>query len=127
MPIRILYLAQVDLRLGCLCLLRRWYVVPCIYCHNTEFEEGKPFIARLADITSRPVAYLVSLAFYIIGFIVVGTAGNIAPVAVGELLYSMGSVGLDLVTDIIVAGTRTSPIAVSLTRHIDLTPRNGVG
>jgi hypothetical protein len=31
---------------------------------------AKPFIARISDITSRPTAYLLSLTFYVFGYIV---------------------------------------------------------
>jgi len=77
-----------------------------IYCSLLS-RLGKPFIAKLADITSRPVAYAVSLVIYVLGFVIVATSKNVTTVAVGELFYSVGSVGLDFVTDVIVAGARS--------------------
>ncbi|KAH7100188.1 MFS general substrate transporter [Auriculariales sp. MPI-PUGE-AT-0066] len=64
---------------------------------------GKPFIAKLADITSRPIAYAISLLFYILGFVIVATSQHVSTVAVGELFYNIGSVGLDFITDVIIA------------------------
>ncbi|GAA6024044.1 hypothetical protein JCM10207_004501 [Rhodosporidiobolus poonsookiae] len=64
---------------------------------------SKPVIAKIADITSRPWAYAVSLVFYVMGFIIVAASSNVNAVAAGELFYTIGSTGLDLVTDIIVA------------------------
>ncbi|KZV89449.1 MFS general substrate transporter [Exidia glandulosa HHB12029] len=72
-------------------------------CTRAYVHVGKPFIAKLADITSRPIAYAVSLGFYVVGFIIVATASGVGAVAAGELFYNIGSVGLDLVTDIIIA------------------------
>ncbi|GAA6008034.1 uncharacterized protein JCM10292_000719 [Rhodotorula paludigena] len=63
---------------------------------------AKPVIAKVADITSRPWAYAVSLVFYVLGFIIVAASNNVNAVAAGELFYTIGSTGLDLVTDIIV-------------------------
>jgi hypothetical protein len=51
--------------------------------HGTESLPGQPFIAKLADTTSRPMAYLFSLLCYIIGFLVVATARNVYSVAGG--------------------------------------------
>ncbi|KAK0501456.1 MFS general substrate transporter [Armillaria luteobubalina] len=64
---------------------------------------GKPFIAKLADITSRPRAYVFSLFFYIIGYIVIASSSTVGAVCAGEVIYTIGTTGLDLVTDIIVA------------------------
>ncbi|PBK61276.1 MFS general substrate transporter [Armillaria solidipes] len=64
---------------------------------------GKPFIAKIADITSRPRAYVFSLCFYILGYIVIASSSTVGAVCAGEVLYTIGRTGLDLVTDIIVA------------------------
>lgn len=45
---------------------------------------AKPFIAKLSDTTSRPTAYLVSLLFYVLGFIVVASAQNVNALAAGK-------------------------------------------
>lgn len=64
---------------------------------------SKPFIGKLADITSRPTTYVVILAFYAIGFAVAASANNITSYTVGICFTSVGKSGLDLLSDIIVA------------------------
>ena len=44
---------------------------------------AKPFVAKLSDTASRPTAYLVSLLFYVLGFIVVASAQNVNALAAG--------------------------------------------
>lgn len=64
---------------------------------------SKPFIGKLADITSRPTTYVVILAFYVLGFIVAASAETFASYTVGVCFTSVGKSGLDLLSDIIVA------------------------
>ncbi|CUA71763.1 Siderophore iron transporter 3 [Schizosaccharomyces pombe 972h-] [Rhizoctonia solani] len=64
---------------------------------------GKPCIAKIADLWSRPVAYTVVLVFYIIGYILVASARTVYAVAGGMIMYTVGHTGLFLVTDIIVS------------------------
>lgn len=64
---------------------------------------SKPFIARLSDTTSRPTTYFISLVFYVLGFIVVASARSVNALAAGELLYTIGNTGIDLVTHILMA------------------------
>ncbi|CEL62411.1 Siderophore iron transporter 3 OS=Schizosaccharomyces pombe (strain 972 / ATCC 24843) GN=str3 PE=1 SV=1 [Rhizoctonia solani AG-1 IB] len=64
---------------------------------------GKPCIAKIADLWSRPVAYSVVLVFYIIGYILVASARTVYAVAGGMIMYTVGHTGLFLVTDIIVS------------------------
>ncbi|PWN51464.1 MFS general substrate transporter [Violaceomyces palustris] len=63
----------------------------------------KPFIAKVADITSRQHAYLVVTTLYVLGFVIIASARNITAVCIGRVLSTLGSAGLDLITDIIVA------------------------
>lgn len=63
---------------------------------------SKPFIGKLADITSRPTTYVVILAFYIVGFVVAASASTFAAYTVGICFTSVGKSGLDLLSDIIV-------------------------
>ncbi|KFX96912.1 hypothetical protein V490_03070 [Pseudogymnoascus sp. VKM F-3557] len=51
---------------------------------------SQPFIGKLADITSRPTAYVVVLVFYVIGFVVAATCNNIAAYTVGICFTSFG-------------------------------------
>ncbi|CAG9955496.1 unnamed protein product [Clonostachys rosea f. rosea IK726] len=63
---------------------------------------SKPFIGKLADITSRPTTYVVILVFYVLGFVVAATANSFAAYTVGLCFTSVGKSGLDLLSDIIV-------------------------
>ena len=63
---------------------------------------SKPFIGKLADITSRPTTYVVVLVFYIIGFVVAATCNDIAAYTIGICFTAFGKSGLDLLGDIIV-------------------------
>ncbi|KAE8416794.1 hypothetical protein BDV36DRAFT_284314 [Aspergillus pseudocaelatus] len=64
---------------------------------------SKPFIAKISDITSRPYTYIWVLLFYVLGYIIVATCRTIAGYVVGEVFVAIGSSGLDLTNDIIVA------------------------
>ncbi|KAF2015192.1 MFS general substrate transporter [Aaosphaeria arxii CBS 175.79] len=64
---------------------------------------SKPFIGKLADITSRPTTYVIILAFYAVGFAVAASANNFTTYTVGICFTSVGKSGLDLLSDIIVA------------------------
>ncbi|KAK2757744.1 siderophore iron transporter [Colletotrichum kahawae] len=64
---------------------------------------SKPFIGKLADITSRPTTYVVILAFYAVGFAVAASAHTFASYTIGICFTSVGKSGLDLLSDIIVA------------------------
>lgn len=63
---------------------------------------SKPFIGKLADITSRPTTYVVVLVFYVIGFVVAATCNNVAAYTVGISFTAFGKSGLDLLSDVIV-------------------------
>lgn len=64
---------------------------------------SKPFIAKISDITSRPYTYLLVLAFYVVGYIIVASCKTISAYIIGEVFVAIGSSGLDLTNDIIVA------------------------
>ncbi|KAF8754611.1 Major Facilitator Superfamily [Rhizoctonia solani] len=68
---------------------------------------GKPFIAKLADSLSRPVAYSLVVFFYVLGYIIIASAQNIATVAGGIVIYAVGYTGLQLLLQIIIADTTT--------------------
>lgn len=53
--------------------------------------------------TSRPFAYFISVLFYILGLIVLACAQSIESLAAGQVIYSVGNTGLDMVTSIIIA------------------------
>lgn len=63
---------------------------------------SKPFIGKLADITSRPTTYVVILIFYVVGFAVAASSSTFSAYTVGICFTSVGKSGLDLLSDIIV-------------------------
>ncbi|KAF4463474.1 Siderophore iron transporter 3 [Fusarium albosuccineum] len=63
---------------------------------------SKPFIGKLADITSRPTTYTVILIFYVVGFAVAASSSTFAAYTVGICFTAVGKSGLDLLSDIIV-------------------------
>ncbi|KIW39024.1 uncharacterized protein PV06_08841 [Exophiala oligosperma] len=63
---------------------------------------SKPFIVKLADITSRPTTYVVILVFYVVGFVVAASSSTFSAYTVGICFTSVGKSGLDLLSDIIV-------------------------
>ncbi|KAF6829221.1 siderophore iron transporter [Colletotrichum musicola] len=64
---------------------------------------SKPFIAKISDITSRPYTYIITLLFYVVGYIIAASSTSISAYVVGEVFVAIGSSGLDLTNDIIVA------------------------
>ncbi|RPD55466.1 MFS general substrate transporter [Lentinus tigrinus ALCF2SS1-7] len=62
----------------------------------------RPFIAKIADHVSRPWAYLFSLVFYVIGYIIIASSKTVNAFAAGQVIYKVGNVGLDLVTTIVI-------------------------
>jgi MFS family permease len=64
---------------------------------------SKPFIAKFSDITSRPYTYLLCIFFYTCGYIIAASSRTVSAYIVGEVFVAIGSSGLDLTNDIIVA------------------------
>ncbi|KAH9926641.1 uncharacterized protein BXZ73DRAFT_102896 [Epithele typhae] len=62
-----------------------------------------PFLAKLADLASRPVALLVALVLFTLGYIIVAASNTVDAVAGGEIIYTLGSTGLDFIAGIIVS------------------------
>ncbi|WVW80526.1 hypothetical protein I302_102511 [Kwoniella bestiolae CBS 10118] len=63
---------------------------------------SKPFIGKMADITSRPTTYVIVLVFYVVGFVVAASAQTFPGYTVGMCFTAAGKSGLDLLSDIIV-------------------------
>lgn len=63
---------------------------------------SKPFLGKLADITSRPTTYMVVLVVYAVGFAVAASSQTLAAYIVGASFTAFGKSGLDLLSDIIV-------------------------
>ncbi|KAF9055230.1 MFS general substrate transporter [Hymenopellis radicata] len=64
---------------------------------------SKPFIAKLADLTSRPLAISVMVVLYVVGYIVIASSTTVEAVCAGEVIYTPGSTGIDFLAGIIVA------------------------
>lgn len=63
---------------------------------------SKPFIAKICDVFSRQTAYILILASYVVGYIIVASSQNAATLCVGRVISSTGQAGFDLITDIVV-------------------------
>lgn len=55
---------------------------------------SKPFIGKLADITSRPTTCVVVLIFYVIGFAVAASSSTFSAYTIGICFTSVGKSGL---------------------------------
>ncbi|KAJ3905942.1 major facilitator superfamily domain-containing protein [Lentinula edodes] len=67
----------------------------------------QPFIAKISDIFSRPYTYILVLAFYVVGYIIIATSSTISAYVVGAVFVSVGSSGLSLLNNIVVADLTT--------------------
>lgn len=68
---------------------------------------GKPVIAKIADVKSRPTAFVLVLVFYIVGYIVIASAANTGRIAGGIVIYAVGYTGLQLLNQVIIADVTT--------------------
>ncbi|KAG8949843.1 hypothetical protein FRC03_000216, partial [Tulasnella sp. 419] len=68
---------------------------------------GKPVVAKLSDTTSRTIAYVCVLIFYVIGYAVIASANGTSQIAGGIVVYAMGYTGLQVLTSIIIADITT--------------------
>ncbi|KAK8849795.1 hypothetical protein IAR55_005131 [Kwoniella newhampshirensis] len=64
---------------------------------------AKPFIAKLADLASRPWALTFSILFYTVGYIIVAASRRVSDVAGGQVIYTLGNTGIDFVVSILLA------------------------
>ena len=63
---------------------------------------GQLCFAKFADITSRPVTYIVALLLYVIGYVIIPTGSTISSYIVGVVFGDLGSSVLDLTNTFIV-------------------------
>lgn len=63
----------------------------------------KPFLAKIADLTSRPLTYIFVLLLYIIGYICSAAGKSITAYVIGTTFISIGGSGLDLLQSLVVA------------------------
>ncbi|KAJ7178614.1 hypothetical protein C8R43DRAFT_467113 [Mycena crocata] len=64
---------------------------------------AKPFIAKIADLSSRPAALATSVAFYCVGYTIVAASTTIGAVTGGQLIYTIGNTGIDFISGILIA------------------------
>ncbi|KAG8752254.1 hypothetical protein FRC14_007194 [Serendipita sp. 396] len=64
---------------------------------------AKPIIARISDLQSRPFAYFVVVISYVLGYILIASSKGVSQFAAGRVFQSLGSAGLQLLTQVIVA------------------------
>jgi MFS family permease len=57
---------------------------------------SQPFIAKIADNFSRPIALASGVVFYAIGYAMTAGAGNIQTVAAGQVIYTLGNTGISV-------------------------------
>uniref|UniRef100_V5GMA8 Major facilitator super n=2 Tax=Kalmanozyma brasiliensis (strain GHG001) TaxID=1365824 RepID=V5GMA8_KALBG len=72
------------------------------------FAVAKPPIAKLSDVVGRPQAYVLSLVFYVCGYIIVATTGSLRSLIGGICLQSAGTTGIQVLQSIIIADTTTA-------------------
>ncbi len=63
----------------------------------------KPIIAKFADITSRPITYILVLALYVMGYIIVASSSTISAYVIGEVFVAIGGSSIQLLNQIIAA------------------------
>jgi MFS family permease len=64
---------------------------------------AQPFIAKIADLISRPWALTISIFFYTLGFIIVAASKNVQAVVAGQVIYTLGTTGINQVMGILIA------------------------
>ncbi|CAD6917951.1 unnamed protein product [Tilletia controversa] len=60
-------------------------------------------IAKLADVFGRAQGYVLSIAFYLVGFILLATAKDIHTTAAGVVFYAIGNSGTQIMQQIVLA------------------------
>lgn len=64
---------------------------------------GKFPIAKFADVFGRGTAYIISVVFWVLGFIIVAVAQTTRDVAGGTVLYAIGNTGVQIMQQIVLA------------------------
>lgn len=65
----------------------------------------KPFIAKISDLSSRPLTYFLILLMYVLGFIITACSPTIAAYVIGSVFIVIGQSGINLMNSLIVADT----------------------
>jgi MFS family permease len=72
------------------------------------FAIAKPPIAKISDVFGRAEAYLLSLAFYVFGYIIVSTAPTLPRLIGGIVFQATGTTGIQVLQSIIIADSTTA-------------------
>ncbi|KAJ9126987.1 hypothetical protein QFC24_001218 [Naganishia onofrii] len=64
---------------------------------------AKPFIGKIADLTSRPMAILFAVTFYTIGAIIIAASRTVGAVCVGMVIFASGATGIDFLFGLVIA------------------------
>ncbi|WRT67511.1 uncharacterized protein IL334_004483 [Kwoniella shivajii] len=62
-----------------------------------------PFIAKLADVWSRPHALTLSVICYSVGYAMCAGATNVTTVVAGQVVYTLGNTGITFLNSLIIA------------------------
>ncbi|WRT64021.1 uncharacterized protein IL334_000948 [Kwoniella shivajii] len=64
---------------------------------------GKPLMAKLADVVGRAETFVIVTILYVVGYIVIATANDVNQIAGGQIIYSFGYTGLQMLQQIVIA------------------------
>ncbi|WWD18029.1 hypothetical protein CI109_102476 [Kwoniella shandongensis] len=68
---------------------------------------GKPLMAKLADVVGRGETFIIVTVLYVVGYIVIATANDVGQIAGGQVIYSFGYTGLQMLQQIVIADMTT--------------------
>ena len=63
-----------------------------------------PFFIKFSDVIGRAESISIAMLFYLIGITIQGAAKSFVEVAVGQIFYGMGSTGVLVLTQVLIAG-----------------------
>lgn len=69
-----------------------------------------PFYTKISDVTGRAQAMTVAMVFYLLGYVIQGTAKAFLQFALGQIAYGIGSTGMLTLTQVLIAGTLESEL-----------------
>lgn len=72
------------------------------------FAIAKPPIAKISDVFGRAEAYLLSLAFYVFGYLIISTAPSLPRLIGGIVFQASGNTGIQVLQSIIIADSTTA-------------------
>ncbi|KAF9902169.1 hypothetical protein EC991_005215 [Linnemannia zychae] len=64
-----------------------------------------PFYTKVSDVFGRAQSLTVAMVFYVVGYIIQGTANSFLQFALGQIAYGIGSTGMLTLTQVLIADT----------------------